>query len=152
MHLAEVDFEGVQIPRDVPMDIYDRQKRSQLMAGIRTRNTRPEITVRKVLFSLGYRYRLNDRKLPGKPDIVLPRYKSAIFVHGCFWHHHSGCKKSQYPITNSEFWKKKITSNVERDQKNIEQLEKLGWTVLVVWECESKQEQLRQRLQTFLSR
>ena|SRR5271157_871644 len=133
------------------MDIYNREKRSQIMANVKSRNTKPEMVVRKLLFSMGYRYRINYSRLPGKPDIVLPKYHSAIFVHGCFWHHHKGCSKSKYPSTNHEFWVRKIVSNVKRDRKNIASLERLGWKVLVIWECETKRADLHQKIQRYFS-
>jgi len=95
-------------------------------------------TIRKLLFSLGYRYRKNVKDLPGKPDIVLPKYKTVIFVHGCFWHQHKNCNKSSLPETNREKWKEKLEGNVERDKRNYKELKKLGWKVIVIWECEIK--------------
>ena len=108
------------------------------MSRIRGKDTKPEEIVRKYLFARGYRYRKNDRRYPGKPDIVLPKYKTVIFVNGCFWHKHEGCRYFVWPRSNPEFWRKKILSNVERDQKNYTDLEKLGWNIIVVWECELK--------------
>lgn len=106
------------------------------MSKIRSKNTKPELTLRKALFARGFRYRVNDKKLPGKPDIVLPKYKTVIFLHGCFWHRHEGCKYAYTPKTNTQFWVDKITSNTERDKINAEKLMASGWTVLTVWECE----------------
>lgn len=106
------------------------------MSKIRSKNTKPELTLRKALFARGFRYRVNDKKLPGKPDIVLPKYKTVIFLHGCFWHRHQGCKYAYTPKTNTQFWVDKITSNTERDKINAEKLMALGWNVLIVWECE----------------
>lgn len=106
------------------------------MAKIRGDETQPEIVVRKFLFSKGFRFRKNVRTLPGKPDIVLPKYKAVIFIHGCFWHKHKNCKKAQLPETRKEFWEKKISGNVERDKKNIRQLKKAGWQVIVLWQCQ----------------
>ena len=106
------------------------------MSKIRSKDTKPELALRKALFARGFRYRVNDGKLPGKPDIVLPKYKTVIFLHGCFWHRHEGCKYAYTPKTNTEFWVDKITSNRERDKINIEKLVALGWYVLTVWECE----------------
>lgn len=105
------------------------------MAKIRGDETQPEIVVRKFLFSKGYRFRKNVKTLPGKPDIVLPKYKAVIFVHGCFWHKHKNCKKAQLPETRKEFWEKKISGNVGRDKKNIMHLKKTGWQVIVLWQC-----------------
>jgi DNA mismatch endonuclease (patch repair protein) len=120
------------------MDIWDKKKRSEVMSKIRSKNTKPEIALRKALFAKGYRYRINDKNLPGKPDIVLSKYKTAIFIHGCFWHEHEGCKRSHLPKSNIEYWKNKIRSNKERDNNNKNQLVALGWGVVVVWECEVK--------------
>lgn len=106
------------------------------MAKIRGDETQPEIVVRKFLFSKGFRFRKNVKTLPGKPDIVLPKYKAVIFIHGCFWHKHKNCKKAQLPETRKEFWEKKISGNVERDKKNIRQLKKAGWQVIVFWQCQ----------------
>jgi len=108
------------------------------MSKIRSKDTKPEEIVRKYLFLQGFRYRKNDSRYPGKPDIVLPKYKTVIFVNGCFWHKHEGCKYFVWPKNNADFWKKKIESNVARDAKNYQQLESLGWKVLTIWECELK--------------
>ena len=116
------------------MDIVSKKKRSEIMSAIRGKNTRPEIKVRKYLFSKGYRFRLHVRELPGKPDIVLPKYKTAIQVRGCFWHGH-GCRLSSFPKTNRKFWKDKILSNKKRDAKNDRKLRKMGYRLLVVNEC-----------------
>ena len=106
------------------------------MSKIRSKDTKPELALRKALFARGFRYRVNDKHLPGKPDIVLPKYKTVIFLHGCFWHSHEGCKYAYTPKTNIEFWVNKITSNSERDKVNAEKLTALGWNVVTVWECE----------------
>ena len=116
------------------MDIVSKKKRSEIMSAIRGKNTRPEIKVRKYLFSKGYRFRLHVRELPGKPDIVLPKYKMAIQVRGCFWHGH-GCRLSSFPKTNRKFWKNKILDNKKRDTKNDRKLRKMGYRLLVVNEC-----------------
>lgn len=105
------------------------------MSRIRSKNTKPELIVRKFLFSKGMRFRVNDKRYPGKPDIVLPKYSTVIFVNGCFWHYH-GCKNSNIPKTNTEFWTKKITGTVSRDRKSHKELMSLGWRVLIIWECE----------------
>ncbi len=118
------------------MDNLSIQERSIMMSKIRSNNTKPEILLRKALFANGLRYKINDKKLQGKPDIVLPKYKTVIFVHGCFWHNHKGCKRAHLPKSNVEYWGNKIRTNEERDLKNREILEKLGWNVLVIWECE----------------
>ena len=116
------------------MDVVDSKTRSRMMSGIRGKNTKPEIQVRKALFKQGYRFRLHVKDLPGKPDIVLPKYKTAIFVHGCFWHKHD-CKYFKWPSSNTEFWKNKILDNVRRDKKHQAELKKSGWKVNIVWEC-----------------
>lgn len=108
------------------------------MSRIKGKNTKPEELVRKYLFSQGFRYRKNDKRLPGSPDIVLPKYKTVIFVNGCFWHGHEGCKHFVWPKSNEEFWKNKIETNIARDKKKTQVLEELGWRVIVVWECELK--------------
>ena len=106
------------------------------MSKIRSKNTKPEVTLRKALFKRGFRYRMNVSRLPGKPDIVLPKYKAVIFLHGCFWHGHEDCKYASTPKTNTTFWIDKITSNSERDKINVLKLTALGWNVITVWECE----------------
>lgn len=123
-------------------DIFSKSKRSEIMSNISAKNTKPEIILRKALFAKGYRYRINYKKLPGKPDIVLSKHKTVIFVNGCFWHGHSQCKDAHLPKTNIEFWKNKIESNVERDKRNIQQLEELGWNVILIWECEIKKKNM----------
>ncbi len=125
-----------QISTFVQMDIWNKQKRSDVMSKIRSKNTKPEIKLRKALFAKGFRYRVNDKRLPGKPDIVLPKYKTVIFVNGCFWHGHENCKYANTPKTNTEFWTNKIALNKERDKKNTEKCISMGWNVLTVWECE----------------
>lgn len=110
------------------------------MSKIRSKNTVPEMTVRKYLYSRGFRYRLHDKKLPGKPDVVLPKYKTAIFVQGCFWHAHEGCKYHRIPKSNTDYWLKKIGNNISRDQLNQQTLRNLGWKVVVVWECELRKD------------
>ncbi|HDO25193.1 MAG TPA: DNA mismatch endonuclease Vsr [Nitrospirae bacterium] len=115
-------------------DIVDSAKRSQMMAGIKSKNTRHELEIRKRLFALGYRYRLHDSRLPGKPDIILPRFNSVIFIHGCFWHVHD-CELFKWPSTRVDFWKKKLSGNKKKDRENNEALERLGWRIATVWEC-----------------
>ena len=110
------------------------------MSQIKGKNTKPEELVRRYLFSHGFRYRKNVSTLPGKPDIVLPKYKTCIFVNGCFWHKHEGCRYFVWPKNNAEFWKKKITGNVERDLRQQNELRLLGWNVVVIWECELKKD------------
>lgn len=108
------------------------------MSCIKGKNTKPEEIVRKYLFSQGFRYRKNDKRLPGTPDIVLPKHKTVIFVNGCFWHGHQGCRYFVVPKTNTEFWMNKIDTNRIRDQKKMSELETMGWKVIVIWECELK--------------
>lgn len=116
-------------------DIVDRKTRSRMMAGIKGKDTGPEMLVRRFLHKAGFRYRLHDYNLPGCPDLVLPRYQVVIFVNGCFWHRHQGCKLAYFPKTNLDKWQKKFDQNVLRDRKNIDTLGKTGWRVIVVWEC-----------------
>ena len=120
------------------MDNLTVEKRSLNMAAVKSSNTKPEVFVRKLLFSLGYRFRLHPKKLPGKPDIVLPKYKSVIFVNGCFWHQHKGCKDSHYPKSKTDYWIPKLQKNVERDKFNYKNLSSLGYNRLIIWECELK--------------
>ena len=119
-------------------DVHTPEQRRYNMSRIRSKNTKPEELVRKYLFSKGFRYRKNDARLPGKPDIVLPKYKTVIFVNGCLWHAHKGCKYFVWPKNNADFWKKKIEGNVLRDRKNFELLAAMGWKVVTIWECELK--------------
>ncbi|MEE1266360.1 MAG: very short patch repair endonuclease [Akkermansia sp.] len=121
------------------MDRLTPEQRRRSMVGNKSRDTKPEIQVRKLLHSLGYRFRIQRKDLPGKPDIVLPKYRTAIFVNGCFWHRHAGCKLASNPSTNSEFWEKKFAANVERDNRNYAALKEQGWNVLIIWECEVKE-------------
>lgn len=117
-------------------DVFTKEKRSEVMARIRNKNTKIEEVVRKWLFKNGFRYRKNDRRYPGIPDIVLSKYRTVIFINGCFWHGHEGCKYYTIPKTRTEFWVNKINGNIVRDKRNIEELEKLGWKILIIWECE----------------
>ena len=114
------------------------EQRSRNMSAIKSKNTKPEIAVRKLLHSMGYRFRLHRKDLPGSPDIVLPKYKTVIFVHGCFWHRHENCKYATTPKTRPAFWESKFNENIRRDRTNQNNLIKLGWKVLVIWECELK--------------
>jgi DNA mismatch endonuclease (patch repair protein) len=118
------------------MDIWSKEKRSEVMKRIRGTNTKPEKMLRSALFKLGFRFRTNKKDLPGKPDIVLSKYKTVIFVHGCFWHFHQECREGRIPSSNSKFWKKKLLKNIERDEQKQKQLIELGWKVILVWECE----------------
>ena len=114
------------------------EARSRNMAAIKSKNTKPEIEVRKILHEMGYRFRLHRKDLPGNPDIVLPKYKTAIFVNGCFWHQHEDCKYARLPKTKTDFWKKKLEGNKQRDKVKQSQLNELGWKIINVWECEIK--------------
>lgn len=126
-------------------DNHSKDVRSYNMSQIRSTNNKPEETVRKYLFSQGFRYRKNDKRFPGKPDIVLPKYKTAVFVNGCFWHMHD-CGRFVWPSSNQDYWQPKILRNVERDKANIVLLKDMGWKVIVVWECELKKSNLDARL------
>ena len=123
------------------------EKRSRNMSAIKSKNTKPEIKVRKVLHSMGYRFRLHSKDLPGSPDIVLPKYKTVIFVHGCFWHRHKNCKYASTPKTRQEFWNKKFKENIKRDSEIQEKIKNLDWRSVVIWECETKNiENLRDKI------
>jgi len=117
-------------------DRLSKEERSELMSHIRSVNTKPEVALRRALWRRGFRYRLNVKSLPGSPDIVLPKHRTVVFVHGCFWHGHNGCKEFTVPKTNTEFWVKKVARNQERDQEVWRKLEANGWSVVIVWECE----------------
>lgn len=119
-------------------DTLTSERRSWNMSRIRGRNTGPELLLRSLLHRAGFRFRLHAKQLPGRPDVVLPKYRAAIFVHGCFWHRHPGCRSATTPSTRREFWQEKFDSNVSRDARNQAALEATGWTVLTVWECELK--------------
>ncbi len=119
-------------------DRHTHEQRRYNMQQIKGKNTKPEISLRKLLFAEGFRYRINDRKLPGKPDIVLKKYNTVIFVNGCFWHGHQNCRYFVVPKTRTEFWSDKIKGNKERDDRNISLLKEAGWNVITVWECELK--------------
>jgi len=118
------------------MDIWNKKKRSEVMRRIKGKNTKPEMILRSKLFMLGFRFKIHEKNLPGKPDIVLPKYKTAIFVHGCFWHYHKDCNEGRIPSSNSRFWKEKLENNTLKDQKHINALKSECWKVIVVWECE----------------
>jgi len=120
------------------MDTLSKEKRSWNMSRIRGKDTKPEIAVRSLLHLMGYRFRLHRKDLPGKPDIVLPKYNTLIFVHGCFWHRHKGCKYAYMPKSRIEFWKDKFEGTIKRDKQHQKQLNKMGWKVHVIWECEIK--------------
>lgn len=121
--------------------------RSAQMALVRSRDTKPEMRVRKALHAAGLRYRLHDRRLPGAPDLVFPSRRIVVFVHGCFWHCHPGCSAARMPKSRLEFWKPKLAGNVERDRRTQDELQALGWTVLVIWECETKSNDALRRLE-----
>lgn len=123
-------------------DIVDKKTRSRMMAGIRGANTKPELAVRRHLFAAGFRYRLHPAGLPGRPDIVLPRFRSVLFVHGCFWHRHGQCKFAYTPKSNVSFWNAKFEANVARDKLVRQQLHKAGWRVHVIWECQVNERNL----------
>lgn len=118
------------------MDIVDSATRSRMMSGIRSKDTKPEMTVRRYLHAKGFRYRLHARDLPGSPDLVLPKYRVAILVHGCFWHRHAGCRFATTPASNIERWSIKFQANIDRDAKKLASLQAAGWRVIIVWECE----------------
>jgi DNA mismatch endonuclease (patch repair protein) len=132
-------------------DVFTPEKRSWIMSRVRGRDTRPEILVRSFVHRMGYRFRTHRRELPGNPDIVLRRHGKAILVHGCFWHGHKYCPRSRRPTTNEIFWSDKLDANKRRDKRFRQALRRLGWKVLVVWECETKKpEQLLRKLERFL--
>ena len=132
------------------MDVHDKATRSYNMSCIKGKGTKPEEIVRKYLFSQGFRYRKNDKRLPGTPDIVLPKYKTVIFVNGCFWHGHEGCKYFVVPKTSSEFWLNKINRNQERDKEVKKELAKMGWHSITIWECELKPSNKDKTLESLL--
>lgn len=123
------------------VDVVDSATRSRMMSGIRGKDTKPELLIRKYLHARGLRFRLHVKDLPGKPDMVFPKYRTVVFVHGCFWHRHAGCKYATTPSNRADFWENKLSDNVARDQYQLAALNELGWHVVVVWECE-----LRERL------
>ena len=125
------------------VDVVDKKTRSRMMSGIRGRDTKPEIAVRKALFAAGYRYRLHSNTVPGRPDVVLPRHRTVVLIHGCFWHRHAGCKYAYMPKSNAVFWKKKFDSNVARDRVVRRELKRAGWLIKVVWECEVNERRLQ---------
>ena len=134
------------------MDIFTKEKRSWVMSRVKSRDTKPELLVRKAIRKMGIHFQTCSDHLPGKPDIVLGQRKKLIFIHGCFWHHHKGCSKSTFPQTNSQWWKLKILKNVKRDRQAIRDLSKQAWQTLVLWECCLKdREKLNQSLRIFLT-
>jgi DNA mismatch endonuclease (patch repair protein) len=133
-------------------DVHSKEIRSYNMSRIKGKNTKPEMLVRKFLFSKGFRYRLHDKKLPGKPDIILLKYKTVIFVHGCFWHGHEGCRYFVIPKTRTEWWLNKINGNIVNDRKKQQALEEMGWKVIHVWSCELKSETYFTTLNTLINK
>ena len=134
------------------MDNISKQERSRVMAAVKQKDTRPEIKVRSVLHKHGLRYRLHDKKLPGKPDLVFPKYQTVLFIHGCFWHGHPDeqCKLARIPKSNVKFWENKIQVNRQRDNKNIKLLHGLGWNIAVMWECEINSDSIfRRKIEVF---
>ena len=129
-------------------DVHSPEVRSYNMSRIRGKDTKPEVVVRKYLFSQGFRYRKNVKDLPGRPDIVLKKYNTCIFINGCFWHMHEGCRYFVWPKSNVQFWKEKINSNVERDNKNYNLLKDQGWTVITIWECELKKDSFEKTMRS----
>lgn len=133
-------------------DKFSKETRSYIMSRIRGKDTKPEILVRKYLFARGLRFRKNDKRYLGRPDVVLPKYKTAVFVHGCFWHLHEGCKYAKMPKSNVEYWEEKLYRNRERDARNQAELKAMGWTVLTVWECELKKDKREETLEILYNR
>ena len=133
-------------------DVHDKKTRSYNMSQIRSTNTKPELLVRKFLHAQGYRYRLHDKKLPGHPDIVLPKYKTIIFIHGCFWHGHANCKYYKVPQTRTEWWLAKINRNKANDTKAAKALKKEGWNIITIWECSLKPAKADKTLTRLLTR
>lgn len=135
------------------VDPFSRERRAEIMGRIKGRDTRPEMVVRRILYGLGYRYRLHRKNLPGKPDITLAKLRTIIFVHGCFWHSHPGCRRATIPATRQEWWREKLEKNAARDRANQLRLSELGWRIVVVWECETKRPRdLTDRLVSELTR
>ena len=133
-------------------DVHSKEIRSKNMAAIKSKNTKPEILVRRFLHANGFRYKLHDKTLPGKPDIVLPKYKTVIFVHGCFWHGHEACKYFVVPKTRTEWWLNKINGNVANDLKTIKALKNEGWKIINIWECDLKSNHLNKTLLELLNK
>ena len=132
-YLPEHCFSSIYFPM---ADRFSKERRSLVMASVRSRDTKPELLVRSLLHRLGFRFRVNVTGLPGRPDIVLRRHQTTIFVHGCFWHRHKGCAKTTFPASNMKYWQDKFDSNIARDIRTAKHLRRLGWKVIVVWECE----------------
>lgn len=141
-------------PSEKATDMFTPQKRSEIMSRVKGKNTKPELRVRSALHAMGYRFRLHRKDLPGNPDIVLPKYRTAIFVHGCFWHQHPGCRKATIPQNNHDYWARKLERNVERDEAGRRGLKEMGWTTITLWECEipRRKDELRQQLRNTLNK
>lgn len=135
------------------VDFVSQEKRSKIMRGVKSVDTKPEMLVRCAMHRLGYRFRLHKKDLPGKPDIVLPRHHLVVFVHGCFWHQHTGCKDGRIPSSNTDFWVRKFSATQTRDAKHIAALQELGWRVEVIWECQARDpDRLHARLNELFAR
>lgn len=134
-------------------DVFPVEKRSQIMSRIRGYDTEPELTVRSIVHRMGYRFRLHRKDLPGNPDIVLPRHRKVIFIHGCFWHGHKGCARSKRPGTNVSFWQNKLDKNIKRDKRQQRELRNLGWKYLIIWQCElNKPNRMQNKVKRFLNK
>jgi DNA mismatch endonuclease (patch repair protein) len=139
------------VPTPLMADIFTPEKRSEIMRAIRAYNTKPEVLVRRIIHRMGFRFRLHRNDLPGRPDIVLPKHRKIIQVHGCFWHGHRTCKLAHNPKSNQEYWGPKLARTIQRDAKNHRELKRLGWKVLILWECETRvSESLLKSLEKFL--
>jgi DNA mismatch endonuclease (patch repair protein) len=133
------------------VDVFSKGKRSWIMGRVRGRDTKPEMLVRSLIHRMGFRFRVHRRDLPGNPDIVLPRHRKVLLIHGCFWHGHPGCPRSKRPTTNQAFWDRKLDGNLERDKRFRAELSSMGWKVFVIWQCETKvPDILAKRLEAFL--
>lgn len=134
-------------------DVFSKEKRSRIMSKIKGKDTKPEKLVRSMLHRMGYRFRLHVRDLPGSPDVVLPRHRKIVFVHGCFWHGHLGCQRAKLPETNRPFWEEKIGKNIKRDRAVLRELKRNGWKILVVWQCQMRDKNvLEKRLRRFMEK
>jgi DNA mismatch endonuclease (patch repair protein) len=134
------------------MDTFSKSKRSEIMAAVSSKDTNPEVLVRKFLFSKGFRFRKNVKELSGKPDIVLPKYRTVIFIHGCFWHGHENCEAAKLPTSNVDYWIKKVSANVSRDIQHRKNLTMLGWNVVIIWECELKKYNRERKLEQLITK
>lgn len=132
-------------------DVLSKEQRQRCMSRIKSKDSKPELMVRQFLFANGFRFRLHRKDLPGKPDLVLPKYKTVIFINGCFWHGHSDCKYASIPETNYEFWSSKISGNIERDRINTSKLKDLGWRVVEIWQCQLKPKTKEETLNTLIN-